>query len=608
MAESKKAGTSWAVPLTAGVLILGGVGAYLGAGSRDERALEALIDAGATQPAVTEEPSVDGAPVEGELAVTEEAAAEEPSVDGAPVEGELAVTEEAAPTVAGRESAADADPTPSAPQVLHEAEGVTTFLRDNVLGTSFSLTLVGPDAAEAERLEGVVLAEVERLRAIFSTWDPESELSKLNALPWSERRQIPVSEDLAHVLRLARLWRLSSSGAFDGYLGELHDAWREAARRGEPLSAEQLAALRPGRGVGFELEKLDGQEVVTCTRAGRFDLDGLAKGYAVNRGVEVLREAAPTLEGGLVELGGDLRTFGNCRQGLRAPWVIGVADPRDSADNSPALAELALGDGAVASSGGYARLRTVGGQARGHILDPRSGQPAQGVLGATALAKDALTADALATALCVLEPAAGLKLAALTKAECAIVDAQGTVHTSPGWARYLAPEGGIAPWPEGYRVELGLSLNDSTPDQRFKRHGLAAWVEDLSGQRVRILALWFDRNELKYIKDLPTFWEEAWLAAGESSEVSSVRRWTRASRAPGHYTLAWDGLDDAGRKVPQGTYRLRIDVNREHGPPNGRESPTVATVELRCAAEPASAEAADQPELSEVRARYGPKP
>ncbi|MCA8923488.1 MAG: DUF2271 domain-containing protein [Planctomycetes bacterium] len=477
-----------------------------------------------------------------------------------------------------------------------------------MLGTSFSLTVVGVDEAEATRLEGVVLAEVERLRAIFSTWDAESELSRLNALPWQERKDLPLSPELAHVLKLARLWRLTSGGAFDGYLGALHDLWREAGRSGEAPDPAALQELVDGikSGVGFRLSKRGDGQVLSCTRAGRFDLGGIAKGYAVNRGIEVLLEAAPDLSGALLELGGDLRVVGACRVDLRAPWVIDVADPRDPADNSPPLARISLRGQAVASSGGYARPLRVGGRARGQILDPKRGEPAEGVLGATAVAGDALTADALATALCVLEPEAGLRLAASTHAECAIVDASGAVHTSPGWAKLLST-GSVEPWPAGYRVELAFELVDSTPEARFKRHGVAAWVEDEAGQRVRLLALWFKRGELKHLKGLDAFWEDAWLGSGGGDDPRALRTWTRASRAPGRYTLAWDGRDDDGRLVPRGSYRVRVDINREKGPPSGRERHTVATLELTCGAAPAEVSADDQPELRAVSATYGPR-
>jgi len=134
---------------------------------------------------------------------------------------------------------------------------------------------------------------------------------------------------------------------------------------------------------------------------------------------------------------------------------------------------------------------------------------------------------------------------------------------------------------------------------------MAAWVEDLEGRRVRLLALWFDRGEMKYVRDLNTFWKEAWVLQGGGSNPRQLRAWTRATRSPGRYTLTWNGLDDTGEAVPQGRYRLRLDVNRENGP--HRERHTLASVELDCGASPARASAPDQPELGEVAARYGPR-
>ena len=71
---------------------------------------------------------------------------------------------------------------------------------------------------------------------------------------------------------------------------------------------------------------------------------------------------------------------------------------------------------------------------------------------------------------------------------------------------------------------------------------------------------------------------------GDACNLATGQCQTRASRAPGRYTLAWDGRDDDGRLVPRGAYRVRVDINREKGPPSGRERHTVATLELTCVA------------------------
>ncbi|MGE0709639.1 MAG: DUF2271 domain-containing protein [Planctomycetota bacterium] len=505
-----------------------------------------------------------------------------------------------APSVAERPASALAS------ALAQVGERTFTTHREDVLGTSFSLTLVGIDEADARRAERAALDEIERLRQIFSGWDAKSEVSRLNARPFAERKEVEVSEELGAVLRLARLWRALSKGAFDGYLGELHDAWRQAAKSGHEPSAEALAAFAAAAksGPGYSVSRQEQGARITCQRAGRFDLDGIAKGYIVNRALEAVNHAAPKLEGALLELGGDLRVQGDGRVGMRAPWVIDVADPRDPAENARPLASVALRDLAIASSGGYERSLKVGGRRRAHILDPRTAQPVEGILGATVIAKDAATADALATALCVLDPEAGLRLASTAKVECAIVDREKKAHFSPGWAK-LVTSGKTEPWPQDFQVELTFRLVNSTPDARgFKRHGTAAWVEDASGKRVRLLALWFDAGEFKYLPKLDSFWREGWLGSGGGEDARLLRTWSRASRSPGRYTLRWDGKDDDGRLVPQGHYRLRVDVNREHGP--GRERHTVATVELDCAAGAAQAAASDQPELQEVSAAYGP--
>jgi len=484
-------------------------------------------------------------------------------------------------------------------------ERAHVFRHENVLGTSFTLSLVGCSREQAEQAEKAALAEVERLRQLLSNWDDKSEVSRVNALPLAQRKDVGISSDLGEVLRLSLLWRTLTRGAFDPYVGELHDLWRAAAKSGQEPPAAELKRLADAakESRGYKLSR-GAKRTLTCTRAGRFDLDGIAKGYIVNRALEAALAAAPKVEGALLEIGGDLRVQGNCKPGLRAPWVVNVADPRDPADNAAPLARLALRGGAVASSGGYARKLEVGKRTRSHILDPRTGQPVEEVLGATVVAKDAATADALATALCVLGPAEGLKLVARVKAQCAIVDRQGKVHTSPGWSKLLAREGGsLEPWPEGYRAEITFR-QVAQGGGRFKRHGTAVWVEDAQGKRVRILAVWLARRELKWIKDLPTFWKEAWLAAGGKDDPDAVSAWSRASRSPGQYTLAWDGKDDDGQACPQGRYRLRIDLNREHGP--NREQPSSVTIELECGAEPTQGRGEDQLELKDVSARYGP--
>ena len=487
-----------------------------------------------------------------------------------------------------------------------------TFRREGVLGTSFRLTVLCGSEADAAACEAKALETIAAHEALLSTWSPESELAKLNARPWAERKEVPLSPALGTVLRQALRWRTATKGAFDAYLGGVRALWREAERTGVEPPAELLAAAAeaarsgPGFSIVRRLVGTTSTDLLTCDRDGQFDVDGIAKGMVIDQALQAAVRAAPGVSGALLTIGGDLRAWGNGSVELRAPWAVEVVDPRDPADNSEPLCTISVRDKAVASSGGYARPIVVAGQRHMHIFDPRTARPTEQVHGVTVVADDAMTADALTKAMCVLSPVEALAVAKAAKAECLIVSRDGAQHASPGWAA-LVSAGPPQPWPAGFRVEVGLTLRDSQGITQggFKRHFLAAWVEDAAGRRLKVLALWANGRELKYLRELPTFWKGAWLGAGGADDPNALSGQTRATRKTGAYTLAWDGTDDAGRPVARGHYRLRLEVNREHGPDD--ETPTLATLELPCAAEPARVAAADQPELAGVSATYGPK-
>ncbi len=499
----------------------------------------------------------------------------------------------------------------STARVVEPSAESFTFTRENVLGTSFRLVLVTASRKQAETALQTALAEIERCRRIFSTYDPQSELSKINAMPWRSRRELVLSTDLARVLRSSLYWRKVSQGAFDPYLGDLIARWRLAAKHGDVAPAADVAA-GGAQLAEFRIHKRKRDKkrlyTLTCARAGRFDLDGIAKGFIIDR---ALRAIESSVDGALLDIGGDIAVRGrSARHG--SAWHIDVADARRPAENDRALDTIALSHMAIASSGGYARSMKIAKHTYSHILDPRTGRPAATLLGATVIAPDARTADALATALCVLEPSAGVALVDRQPvAACLLVDRKGRVHRSRDWTRFrpVPPRASGTPWPAGFALQIHFRLVDSrTPAQRagkrgrFKRHGTAVWVDDASGRRVRLVTLWFDRDEISHVRKLRAFWREGWVLSGSGADYGPLRAVSRASRRPGEYTVVWDGRDDAGRPVPQGRYRVRIDINREHGP--GNERHTLASIDVECRDVAVEGRAADQPELADVQVAY----
>ena len=486
--------------------------------------------------------------------------------------------------------------------------------RENVLGTSLDLAVLVPDRRDAERCEQAVLDEIDRLERLFSTYDPRSELSRLNAAPWRTGDAHPVSGELHQLLADCASWQERTRGALNCYLGDTVDLWHRAAEEGRAPSptarADCIARLHQG---GFRAGERNGEKIVERLGPGRFDVDAVAKGFIVDRALDAARRAVPSLRGLLLNLGGDIRAWGTASPAGPAAWEVGVADPGCPADNAPPLARVRLADRAVATSGGYARPLAVGDRRVSHILDPRTGLPAGHVLSATAVAGDAATADALATALCVLPPAEGLALVdGIDDAACLIVDREGTPYRSRGWKAIEVSEpaaAGAGAWQDGHRLTVRFELRDASDQEargrkrkKFKRHYVAAWVEDAQDRPVRLLALWAERKEFKYVKDLDTFWQRRQALGGER-QLQDV---SRATRPPGVYTLTWDGRDEDGKPVTPGTYSVHIDINREDGPPRGRAQHTHTAVPIACGGAAAEAAGPDQPELAGVKVSYGP--
>ncbi|MDP7397467.1 MAG: DUF2271 domain-containing protein [Lentisphaeria bacterium] len=482
------------------------------------------------------------------------------------------------------------------------------FSRQDVLGTSFDLTVVADDRPQAEAAEARILKEITFRATLISTYDSQSEIGRINATPYTPDTRIEVSHSLWSLLRECRKANKMSKGAFSVYAGQAIDLWRHAAESGEePAGNELTAAVRSDR-AGFKTVSSDGKKYIVRRAPGKFDLDGIGKGYVIDKAV---REAVKNVEGlrGLrLNIGGEIKVWGQSTYEGGRLWRVAIADPIQPADNAPPMTHLELRNLSVATSGDYARAVTVNGRRVNHIIDPRTGRPVDHIRSATVVVPAARQADALATALCVLTAREGVRMIdSLSGAACLIVDRDGNQFRSAafGSLEVGAGERNESAWPENFAVELQFELARSD-HVSFNRHFVGAWVENAAGRRVRILALWAERDELGYVRELDEFWRNAWILAGEGTSTRRLRGISRATRRLGTYSLVWDGKSDAGRPLPQGLYSLHLDINREEGPPREREIHTHSSVDILCGDTAAANAAADKPELRGVKATYGP--
>ena len=288
-----------------------------------------------------------------------------------------------------------------------------------VMGTLVEIKAFGSDQALLEQTITAAFAEMTRLEELFSSHKPQSEISRLSAASGP----FAVSPETLDLLKLGQRIARESDGAFDMTLGALKKLWAIESDQPQIPSAEQIdIALQ---GIGPDALTFAGNRVSKRLPALQVDLGGIAKGYAVDRALAILRRSG--IDAASVNAGGDIALFGE-RQGR--PWRIGIQHPRQAGE---LLTVIELHDQAVVTSGDYERFFERDGVRYHHIFDPRTGQPARLCQSVTVIAADAASADALATAAFVLGPVAGLQLLErLSDVEGLLVDAAGQLHRTSG--------------------------------------------------------------------------------------------------------------------------------------------------------------------------------
>jgi thiamine biosynthesis lipoprotein len=274
-------------------------------------------------------------------------------------------------------------------------------LNGPTMGTRWQATFfAGPDLDPAP-IRAALQAAVDEVDAQMSTWTPDSALMRLNAAPvgvW-----VPLPEQLCAVLRLGLQIGRRSGGAFDIGMGDAVTAWGFGPEAAAPdrIRAAMGAPRRPAH----ELLEIDGTQARKSAPVA-LDLNGIAKGYGVDRLAETLR--ARGITDALVGIDGEMRAMG-LRPGGDG-WTIAIEAPEHG--RRAAQAVLALQDGAVATSGDYRHWVEVGGRRLSHTMDPARGAPlAASPASVSVVARSCAEADAWATALMVLGPERGAVLA-----------------------------------------------------------------------------------------------------------------------------------------------------------------------------------------------------
>jgi thiamine biosynthesis lipoprotein len=291
------------------------------------------------------------------------------------------------------------------------------------MGTLIEITVIGRDEDRVGVAIRDAFDEMERVEELMSGRIRGSDVSRINR--WAGIKAVPVSTDVLRVIRRAEEISRASEGYFDISIGSLLDLWGFEGDGGRlPSKAEVSQALGA---VGYRGIHVDERvSTVELKKKGmRIDLGGIAKGYAVDRAVALLKSRG--YQNMIVNAGGDIRVSG---RKARGPWVVGIQDPRD---RSRILATIDAAETSVATSGDYERYFVKEEKRYHHLLNPFTGFPARQCRSVTILADDSLSADGLATAVFVMGPKRGLHLIeAMEGVEGLIVSSEGKIIQSEG--------------------------------------------------------------------------------------------------------------------------------------------------------------------------------
>jgi thiamine biosynthesis lipoprotein len=290
-----------------------------------------------------------------------------------------------------------------------------------LLGTEVSVYLWSDDADTGQQALEEVFIEAVRIDRLMSTYKDESEISKINRL--AADGPVAVGEELFQLIQRSLDISVLTRGAFDITFDSVGQHYDFRAR--QRPDSETVEAERENIDYRYvQLDKAAGS--VSFLKEGvRINLGGIAKGYVVERGVDVLRHRG--VQNAIVTAGGDSRLLGD-RRGR--PWMVGIRDPRN--DGQVAIS-VPLADEAISTSGDYERYFDEDGVRYHHIIRPSTGAPAGGVHSATVFGPDAVITDALSTSVFVMGVDQGLTLiGTLPDYESIVIDAEGRVYYSDG--------------------------------------------------------------------------------------------------------------------------------------------------------------------------------
>jgi thiamine biosynthesis lipoprotein len=292
----------------------------------------------------------------------------------------------------------------------------------SLMGSRFEITAVKKDSQIREDAIESAVEEIKRIENLISSWKPTSETSLINTN--AGIRPMKISVELFNLIERSIKVSKLTKGAFDISFASINHIWTFDGREMKmPDSAFVRESIKT---IDFNKIILNREKrtVLLKEEGMKIGFGALGKGYAANRAKLIMQEY--DIENGLINAGGDLIAWGNQDNG--DPWTIGIADPTKE---NEFIAWLNVSNMSVVTSGNYEKFVIIDGKRYGHIINPKTGYPVEGIKSVTLLFPDAELSDALATSVFVMGVEGGLQLVnTLKNVECIIVDAKNKLWKS----------------------------------------------------------------------------------------------------------------------------------------------------------------------------------
>tara|TARA_R110000782_G_scaffold247677_2_gene334510 strand:- start:155 stop:1051 length:897 start_codon:yes stop_codon:yes gene_type:complete len=290
------------------------------------------------------------------------------------------------------------------------------------MGSRFDITVVAKNPVEAHEYIDMAVNEITRIEQLISSWDANSQTSEINRN--AGMKPVKVDAELFDLIQRSIGISKLTDGAFDISYASMDKIWKfDGSMTAMPAADSIKASVKK---VGFQNIVLDKESstVFLKLKGMKIGFGAIGKGYAADKAKDLL--ISEGVVSGIINASGDMNTWGKQPDG--SEWKVAITNPMDK---HKVFALLPITNRAVVTSGNYEKYVTFNDVRYTHIIDPRSGYPATGIISVTVFAPKAELADALATSVFVMGIEVGLnRINQLPKVECIIIDEKGNIITS----------------------------------------------------------------------------------------------------------------------------------------------------------------------------------